>query len=40
MRETVFINERKKTKKKEKEARKLEIMEAEILRRLKDTHIK
>jgi hypothetical protein len=31
MRETVFISESKKIKKKEKEARKLEIVESEIL---------
>lgn len=35
-----LLFENKKIKKKENEARRLEMMEAEILQRLKDTHVK
>jgi hypothetical protein len=35
-----LLTESKKIRKKENEARKLEMMEAEILQRLKDTHVK
>jgi len=35
-----MFDESVKISKKEKEARKLEVLEAEILKRLRDTHIK
>jgi hypothetical protein len=38
--EDVIHKESKIILKKEKEARKLEILEAEVLRRLRDTHLK
>lgn len=35
-----FVKEGKKIIKKEKQARKLELLESEILKRLKETHLK
>lgn len=37
-REVEYLKEGKKIKKKENEAKKLEILESEILKRLKETH--
>lgn len=40
MKDDTLIMEAKKIKKKESEAKKLELREAEILKRLKETHIR
>ena len=39
MKEKLIIQEQKNIKKKEKNARQLELLEAEIVQRLKDTHL-
>lgn len=38
--ENEYLKEGKKMKKKENEAKRLEMLEAEILKRLKDTHLR
>lgn len=40
MRDDAFLVESKQVMKKEKEAKKLEILEAEVLKRLRDTHMR
>lgn len=40
LKEKEFIKEGRKIHKKEKQARRLEFLESEMLKRLKDTHIK
>ena len=40
LKELEFIKEGKRIKKKEKQAKKLELLESEILKRLKETHLK
>ena len=39
-REEQLLKESKKVLKKEKEAKKLELLEAEVMKRLRDTHIR
>lgn len=40
LRDDAFLVESKQVLKKEKEAKKLEILEAEVLKRLRDTHMR
>ena len=40
LRDDAFMSESKMVLKKEREAKKLEILEAEVLKRLRDTHLR